>query len=57
MTTIETITDEQIEALSTEAGEAVDLEQVAVCDRTLSGDRGAIRACVEAIRDAEARRG
>lgn len=35
MTTIETITDEQIEALRIEAGEAGDTKQVAICDRAL----------------------
>jgi hypothetical protein len=54
MTTITTITDEQIEALSTEAGSAGDLDQVAICDRALRGDESAKAECVRVIRDAEA---
>jgi hypothetical protein len=55
MTTINNITDEQIEALSTEAGAAGDLEQVAICRHALAGDERAKAECVRAIRDAEAR--
>jgi hypothetical protein len=41
----------QIEQLRKEAGEAGDLEQVAVCDRALAGDEDAIAEC-EAVIDA-----
>lgn len=54
MTTIETITDEQIETLATEAGAAGDSEQVAICERALAGDDSARVECVRVIRDAEA---
>lgn len=67
-TTVETITEEQIEALRTEAGVAGDEEQVALCRAALdyepcgsafagqvkAAERNAARlACVEAIREAE----
>ena len=63
-TTIETITDEQIEALRTEAGAAGDEEQVDLCRWALmSATRyehgmdariaNARERCVEAIREAE----
>ncbi len=48
--------DEQIAALRSESGEAGDLEQVAICDRALEGDAGAIAECARVIRDAEAQR-
>lgn len=54
MTTIESITDEQIEALCSEAASAGDLEQVAICERALDGDEAARHECVRVIRDAEA---
>ncbi len=54
MTTIDTITDEQIIALSQEAGCAGDLEMVAICERALDGSAAARAECVEVIRDAEA---
>jgi len=52
-----TITDEQIEALRTEAGAAGDLDQVAICDRALlEGDAEARAECARVIADAEAQR-
>jgi hypothetical protein len=36
------------------AAEAGDMEQVAVCDAALSGDRGAIEECVRVLNDAVA---
>lgn len=48
------ITDEQIEQLKIEAGQAGDDAQIALCVRALDGDEAARSACVEAIRDAEA---
>lgn len=55
MTTTMTVavTDEQIGQLRTEAGEHGDLEQVALCDRALSGDDAARRECERVIEDAE----
>ena len=56
-TTIETITDEQIEALRTEAGTAGDGIMHRLCTAALcpgsAGYDHARAACVEAIRDAE----
>ena len=43
------VTDRDIQALSTEAGEAGDLEQVALCDRALDGDEYARRICEDGI--------
>lgn len=40
--------------LRAEAGEAGDLEQVALCDRALAGDAAARRECVEVIENAAA---
>lgn len=67
MTTAETLTDAQIEALSTEAGQAGDLDMVRTCQTALgrfeSNARAVLRATtiadarsrvVAAIRDAEA---
>ena len=45
----EEITDEQILALRSEAGSAGDVEQVALCDLALGGDKEAIKACAEAV--------
>lgn len=53
MTTIDTITDEQIRALSYEAGCAGDLAMVAICERAIDGDDDARAECVEVIRYAE----
>lgn len=50
-----TITHEQIQALRDEAGQAGDLEQVAICDRALEGDETAIAECERVIADAAAR--
>jgi len=56
-TTIETITDEQIDELQTEAGAAGDEELVWLCavalDHGAPDQRSARRSCVEAIREAE----
>ncbi len=54
MTTIDNITDEQIETLRSEAATAGDLVQVDACTDALSGDVGARQTCVAAIREAEA---
>lgn len=51
-TTIE-ISDEQIEALRDEAGQAGDLEQVKLCKRALKGDEQARAACEQAIRNGQ----
>lgn len=48
------VTDEQIEALRSEAGVAGDLAQVAVCDRALDGDEAARRECQRVIDEARA---
>jgi hypothetical protein len=56
MTTIDTITDEQIITLGEEAGCAGDLDMVAICERAIDGDDEARAECVEVIRDAEAQR-
>jgi len=53
MTTIDTITDDQIRALSDEAGAHGDLEMVAICTRALAGDAAAIAECVRVIQSAE----
>ena len=50
-----TITQEQIQALRDEAGQAGDLEQVAICDRALEGDETAMAECECVIADAAAR--
>lgn len=47
-----TITDTQIEKLSTEAGEHGDLEQVALCQRALAGDAAARGTCERVVVDA-----
>jgi hypothetical protein len=49
-----TLTDAQLEALKTEAGEAGDLEQVAICDRALDGDADALAECGRVIAHASA---
>lgn len=49
-----TITNSQIEALRAEAGEHGDLEQVAICDRAISGDDAAIAECERVIANAAA---
>jgi hypothetical protein len=54
MTTIDTITDAQISNLRAEAGNAGDLDMVAICDAALEGDEAAIKECVRVISDAEA---
>lgn len=67
MTTIDTITSDQIEQLRNEAAEAGDLARVALCDEALDEIRqntaggfagtANLRECVSVIRDAEGRRG
>jgi hypothetical protein len=54
MTTIDTITDAQITALRSGAGEAFDAETVAACDRALAGDLEARAECASIIASAEA---
>lgn len=58
MTTIETITNQQIQELSIAAGSAGDTETVELCEIALYGDRAerqAARAkCAKVISDAEA---
>lgn len=49
-----TITDEQIERLEQEAGNAGDLEQAQLCRRALDGDDAARDECERVIRDAQA---
>jgi hypothetical protein len=53
-TTIDTITDAQIIALRSGAGEAYDPETVAACDRALAGDLEARAECASIIASAEA---
>lgn len=53
MTTIDTITTDQIRTLRDEAGAHGDLEMVAICQRALAGDAAAIAECVRVIRSAE----
>lgn len=48
---IEYGSDEEIEALRTEAGEAGDLDQVALCNAAIEGDDAAIAKC-RAVLDA-----
>lgn len=43
------ITPDTIEALRTEAGQAGDLEMVAVCDQALAGNADAIAECERVI--------
>lgn len=54
MTTVETLTTDQIRQLRTEAGQAGDLDQVALCDKALAGDREAREECARVISDTEA---
>ena len=54
ISTISTITNEQIEALRAEAGAAGDTAQVAICDRALDGDAVARAECARVIADAAA---
>lgn len=48
------ITDNQIEAMSIEAGQAGDAAQVAICQRALDGDSAARAECARVIADAQA---
>ena len=47
------VTTDQIEQLRTEAGEAGDLAQVALCDRALSGEADAMAECAAVIAAAD----
>jgi len=49
MTNATEITNSQIRKLSNEAAEAGDLEQVAICERALSGDAEARTECARVI--------
>lgn len=49
-----TIDDTTIETLRTEAAEAGDLAQVAICERALAGNESARLECERVIRDARA---
>lgn len=49
-----TTTTTAIEQLRTEAGEAGDLAQVALCDRALAGEAAAIAECLAVIAAAAA---
>lgn len=53
MTTIDTITDAQLEALMHEAGCHGDTEMVAICQRALDGHIWALAECVCVIRSAQ----
>lgn len=54
MTTIQTVTDEQIATLRSEAAAAGDDAQVRICDRALDGDDSARAECVRVICEAGA---
>lgn len=49
------ITKAQIEKLSAEAGQAGDMEQVAICDKALEGDAASVAECARVIADAAGR--
>ena len=53
MTTIDTITNAQIEALMHEAGRYGDMEMVDICKRALDGHIWALQECVCVIRSAQ----
>ena len=46
------ITNEQINALRTEAAEHGDREQVSICDAALRGDAAALAECQRVLEDA-----
>lgn len=48
------VTTAQIQSLSDEAGQAGDLEQVAICGKALDGDEAAWAECERVIADAQA---
>lgn len=48
----DSVTTDNIRSLRTEAASAGDLDQVAICDRALAGDRAAREDCIDAIEDA-----
>lgn len=54
--TADPITDSDIEALQTEAGEAGDRDQVRLCKLALAGDEAARRECEVVILEARAAR-
>tara|TARA_R110000751_G_scaffold48774_7_gene108405 strand:- start:962 stop:1183 length:222 start_codon:yes stop_codon:yes gene_type:complete len=54
MTTLDNITDAQIEALRQEALAAGDMRMAAICRAALGGEHAAKDVCVEAIQEAEA---
>jgi hypothetical protein len=54
MMTNGTVTNEQIDALRTEAGTAGDTAQVALCERALAGDEEAREECARVIAEAAA---
>ena len=49
-----TLADSTIIALRAEAGNAGDSEQVAICDRALTGETGALEECARVISAADA---
>ena len=53
MTTIDSITDTDIQTLRAEAGAAGDSEQVTICDLAINGDAFARAECVAVINAAE----
>lgn len=53
-TTIDTLTDDQITALSTEAARAGDWAMVTICRRALAGHVAARVECARVIADAQA---
>lgn len=55
MTDRDVVTNDDIRALMTEAGEAGDLEQCEDCRRALAGDTAARQRCIDAIEDAAAK--
>ncbi|HEU4727710.1 MAG TPA: hypothetical protein VFT22_07470 [Kofleriaceae bacterium] len=55
--TADTVTDQQLRKLRDNAGEAGDLEQVALCNAALDGDAKSRQACADAINNARAMEG
>jgi hypothetical protein len=54
--TADSVTDSDIRDLQTEAGEAGDRAQVALCRKALAGDRNALSECEAAVMEARAAR-
>lgn len=48
------ITNDQISTLRSEAGQAGDLEMVAICDQAIAGDESARNECADVIAAAQA---